>query len=83
MTPRFELFPGHLDEPVDATHGTPIRYVKDAWYWRYRERNGRITAIGGEAYSTKSNARRAVRRHETAMREQADSPLQNIVVMEA
>jgi uncharacterized protein YegP (UPF0339 family) len=31
------------------------------WRWRYR-RKGRITAEGGEGYSTESNARRAVRR---------------------
>lgn len=32
------------------------------WYWRYRARNGKISATGGEGYSTKSNARRAARR---------------------
>lgn len=36
---------------------------KDAqWYWRYRARNGKISATGGEGYVTKSNAKRAAKR---------------------
>lgn len=32
------------------------------FYWRYRSRNGQVSATGGEGYSTRSNARRAARR---------------------
>jgi uncharacterized protein YegP (UPF0339 family) len=32
------------------------------WRWRYRAKNGKITCDGGEGYSSKSNAVRAVRR---------------------
>jgi uncharacterized protein YegP (UPF0339 family) len=32
------------------------------FYWRARDKNGKIVADGAEAYSTRSNARRAARR---------------------
>lgn len=32
------------------------------FYWRARDRNRKIVADGSEAYSTRSNARRAARR---------------------
>lgn len=32
------------------------------WYWRFISPNGKIVADGSEAYSTRSNAIRAVRR---------------------
>ena len=36
--------------------------VDGLWYWHVIAKNGRIVAIGGEGYSTKSNARKAFRR---------------------
>lgn len=35
---------------------------RNEWRWRYRARNGWVQCDGGEGYSSKSNARRAVRR---------------------
>jgi uncharacterized protein YegP (UPF0339 family) len=34
---------------------------RTGYYWRARDRNGHIVADGSEAYSTRSNARRAAR----------------------
>lgn len=42
--PRIELFKGRDKQ----------------WYWRLRAGNGRIVAIGGEGYTRKSSASRAV-----------------------
>lgn len=36
--------------------------VDGLWYWRVVAKNGRIVVIGGEGYSTKSNARKAFHR---------------------
>lgn len=37
------------------------------WYWRLRAKNGRIVADGAEDYSTRSNVRRAIKRHQSAL----------------
>jgi uncharacterized protein YegP (UPF0339 family) len=34
----------------------------DSWYWRLRARNGKIVADGGEAYLTRGNVLRAIKR---------------------
>jgi len=39
-----------------------IYQAADGWRWRLKASNGRIVADGGEAYRTKANARRAVKR---------------------
>ena len=41
--------------------------VDGQWYWRYCAKNGQISAIAGEGYKTKSNAKRAARRIGIAM----------------
>lgn len=56
---RFEIFEGSIEITSDVAIW--------GWYWHLRSRNNRITAIGGEAYSSKSNVRRAIRRHEASM----------------
>ena len=38
-----------------------IRKARDGWRWRLAEANGKIVAESGEAYSSKWNAKRAVR----------------------
>lgn len=35
---------------------------RGGFYWRARDKNGKIVADGSQAYSTRSNARRAARR---------------------
>lgn len=39
-----------------------IYEAKDGWRWRLKANNGRTTADSGEAYVTKANARRAIKR---------------------
>jgi uncharacterized protein YegP (UPF0339 family) len=46
----FEVY--HEGEPWDGTKG---------YRWRLKDRNGRILADSGEAYSSRGGARRAVR----------------------
>jgi len=47
---HIEIFSGHVGNlPIPGTR----------WYWRLRSSNGRIRAIGGEPFVTKSNAKRA------------------------
>lgn len=33
----------------------------DAWYWRYRSRNGKIMAIGGEPFRSPDTAKKSIR----------------------
>jgi uncharacterized protein YegP (UPF0339 family) len=45
-----------------------IYEAKDGWRWRIIATNGKIIAESGEAYSTKSNAKRAAHRlHENVV----------------
>lgn len=47
----------------EPTHRIEVFEGKGGWYWRARHlRTHNIVAGGSEAYSTKSNARRAARR---------------------
>lgn len=40
-----------------------IYQAKDGWRWHMHAPNGRLTAESGEAYHSRSNAKRAAERH--------------------
>ena len=46
IEPRFEVYP---------------RWLRGDYGWRFRAANGQITAIGGEGFTRREDARRALR----------------------
>lgn len=54
--PRFEVFP-----EVDSDPGMNVPGAeRTSFYWRFRAANGQITAVGGEGFTRREDARRAV-----------------------
>lgn len=51
---KFQIYPSIWETPDG---------LKTLWYWRCKSENGRITFDGAEAYSSASNALRAIRRN--------------------
>lgn len=60
---RFEVYPRH-----DAGRGgfAPGEGPRPEYGWRFRAANGQITAVGGEGFSRRMDAHRAVRQFLTA-----------------
>jgi len=56
----------------EVFQGRPSK--QGSWYWRFRAPNGRITFIGGEAFTRRDNAFRAVRTAKAAVRCSGYSP---------
>lgn len=54
--PRFEVFP-----QSDPNRGSTDAGMDREFYWRFRDANGRITFIGGEGFTRREDAHRAVR----------------------
>lgn len=56
--PRFEVYP-RRSQPVGGVGGPP---ALTGYGWRFRAANGQITAIGGEGFTRREDAHRAVAR---------------------
>jgi hypothetical protein len=57
--PRFEVYPRREDVTRPGEH-EPIGGSVD-FGWRFRDANGRITFIGGEGFTRREDAKRAVK----------------------
>jgi uncharacterized protein YegP (UPF0339 family) len=60
--PRFEVYPRQRSEPVyvDDPEGARRDVPTGDFGWRFRAANGKITAIGGEGFTRREDARCAV-----------------------
>lgn len=52
--PRFEVYPRRRQV-------APFQYEPDGYGWRFRDANGQITFIGGEGFTRREDAKRALR----------------------
>lgn len=57
---HFEVYSQHIDG-IDLESGTPIRKPTGQFGWRFQAANGKISAIGGEGFTRRVDAHRAVR----------------------
>jgi len=65
--PRFEIYPmqrrvesAWAEDPIRGRHELPGRREPTGEYgWRFRAANGHITAVGGEGFTRRQDARRA------------------------
>ena len=56
-----------------------IKGKNGKWYWRLRSRNGQITAVGGEPYSSKHNTDVSIERHYKAIKKCKKLVIVNLV----
>jgi len=62
MTERqghFEVYPQHHDPPEGSPEGTKGEPTGE-YGWRYRAGNGHITAVGGEGFTSRHTANKAL-----------------------
>jgi hypothetical protein len=61
--PRFEVYPTQVELLEDDLETPREGYPRTEFYWRFRAANGQITAVGGEGYTRREDAHRAVLDH--------------------
>ena len=50
----------------------------EQWYWRLRQRNGKLVCVGGEGYTTKRNVKRACDALATRSDELGAAPIEQL-----
>lgn len=56
--PRFEVYRQNRERMIDE--GEPAHHFAPEYGWRFRAANGQISAVGGEGFTRREDAKRAV-----------------------
>lgn len=57
---HFEVYSQHTDG-IDPETQDPVRKPTGEFGWRFQSGNGKISAIGGEGFTRRADAHRAIR----------------------